>query len=221
MRIVLLRHAETSLNRQNRFQAQADVPLGETGLRQAGAVADTLDPDRWSAVYSSLLTRAVQTAGVIADRLHVPHFRHAELAERNLGEIDGLDRAEFARRHPDTMRRLLTDPSYAPPGGESGDAARIRFSEGLRNVVRAAPGDPDRPPLVVTHGGVLGLLHRELLDTPGQMIGNCRAAELEAITDGAGEIRFRLLSWDVEPRQCEAPAWQRTAPAVLVPRGAA
>ncbi|MCZ4605912.1 histidine phosphatase family protein [Streptomyces sp. Lzd4kr] len=208
MRVVLLRHGETDHNAADRFQGQADIPLNDDGVRQAQRAARSLPTGGWSAVYSSPLARAALTAAYAAGRLDVPHHRVAALSERHLGSLDGLPRAEFARNDPQTMRRLLTDPGYAPPGGESGHAARARFCAALHDVL-AAEGTAGRV-LVVAHGGVLNLLATALVtareDAPRAMVGNCRALCLDAEWTAQGRARIALCRWNTDPRECAGTA---------------
>ncbi|MER7674467.1 histidine phosphatase family protein [Kitasatospora sp. NPDC096128] len=201
MRLVLLRHGETDLNTRNRFQAQADTPLNAEGRRQARETAGRLTPGRWAAVHASPLARAADTARPAAERLGLPLTVLDGLRERNLGTIDGLDRARYAAEHPESMHRLLTDPRYRPPGGETGARARSRFVAALR---RLAAADHDGPVLVVTHGGVLNLLRGDLPGCPrGAMVGNCRAVELDAVPTPEGGLRIDGWRWDVAPHECE------------------
>lgn len=208
MRIVLLRHGETDRNTADRFQAQADIPLNETGVRQAQRVARSLRPGAWAAVYSSPLSRAARTAAYCADRLGVPHLLLDGLRERHLGALDGQDRAEFARQHPRTMRRLLTDPAYAPAGGETGHAALSRFATALRTIAEAdQEGSPRLPVLVVTHGGVLNLLTRALtsaVEAPGVLVGTCAAVCLDTGRTPEGRPAAALRRWNVAPHECES-----------------
>ncbi|MFE4973488.1 histidine phosphatase family protein [Kitasatospora sp. NPDC056651] len=201
MRLVLLRHAETDLNTRDRFQAQADTPLNAEGRRQARETAERLTPGRWAAVHASPLTRAVDTARPAAERLGLPLATLDGLRERHLGTIDGLDRTRYAAEHPEDMRRLLTDPGYGPPGGETGARARGRFVAALRALMAAGHHGPV---LVVTHGGVLNLLRGELPGGPrGGMVGNCRAVELDAEPAPDGGLRIERWRWDVAPHECE------------------
>lgn len=234
MHIVLLRHGETDRNAADRFQGQADIPLNDTGVRQAQEAARSLNPDHWSAVYSSPSARAAQTAAYAAGRLGVPHRRLDGLRERDLGALDGQDRALFARQQPHAMRRLLTDPGYAPPGGESGRTALSRFAAALRTIAEAetaeteteagADADADRTGrtpaapavLAVTHGGVLNLLTRALTDpvtTPDVLVGTCAAACVAVEWTAAGRPRAALRRWNVAPHACENPL----APALPLP----
>ncbi|MEV5882461.1 histidine phosphatase family protein [Streptomyces sp. NPDC052020] len=204
MRVVLLRHGETDRNAADRFQAQTDVPLNDEGVRQAQHAARSLPPGGWAAVYSSPMARAAQTAAYAAGRFDVPHHRIDGLRERHLGRLDGLRRAEFARSHPATMRRLLDDPGYAPPGGESGHAARARFCAALHDVLIAERTAGQV--LVVTHGGVLNLVARALAATraevPHVMVGTCRAVCLDTEWTAQGRPRVALRWWNAAPQEC-------------------
>ncbi|WP_159944514.1 MULTISPECIES: histidine phosphatase family protein [unclassified Nocardiopsis] len=222
MRLALVRHGRTALNAGNRFQGQSNAPLDPSGVSQARGIARSLTPHRWSAVYSSTMLRAEATADIIARRLGLPHTCLPELRERDLGVLDGTDREEFARRHPDAVRRLLADPGFAPPGGESGEVALARLCRGLDRVVRAPGHPPDQTVLVVTHGGVLGLLARAL---PGPhdagVVGNGRAACVDVEPTGDGDLSAALLLWDVEPSDCEHPPGTPPVPPspLLIPKG--
>ncbi|MFG1666264.1 histidine phosphatase family protein [Streptomyces sp. Y7] len=204
MRVVLLRHAETDRNAADRFQGQADIPLNDEGVRQAQRAARSLPPGDWAAVYSSPMARAAQTAAYAAGRLDVPHHRIDDLRERHLGSFDGLPRAEFGRTRPATMRQLVGDPDYAPPGGESGHDARARFCAALHEVL-AAERTAEQV-LVVAHGGVLNLLARALLaagdEPPRGMVGTCRALRLDTEWTAQGRARIALRRWNADPREC-------------------
>ncbi|MEU9645679.1 histidine phosphatase family protein [Streptomyces sp. NPDC048188] len=205
MRIVLLRHAETDRNAADEFQGQADLPLNEAGIRQARDIAPGLRAGAWAAVYSSPLTRAVQTASYATSRLGIPCHRVDGLRERHLGELDGLHRATFARRHPDALRRLLVDPDYAPPGGETGRAVLTRAARALAGIARAER-ESEGAVLVVTHGGVLNLLTSALRGParePRTLVGTCAAACLDVRWPGGGGPHARLLALDVAVRDCE------------------
>ena len=210
MQLVFLRHAQTDYNAQNRFQALADIPLNETGLGQAREIAHSLDPLRWSAVYSSHLERAVRTASVVAGPLGVPCRQVGELRERDLGLLDGLDRAEYRRTHPSEMDKLEHDDKYAPPGGETPGSVLGRVSRGLARIVGDGDPGPGRSILVVTHGGVLSILARHLFRGSSRgMLGNGRAMSLRAAKTGSAVVAS-VQHWNVEPRICEQ-SWPREA----------
>ena len=207
MRVVLLRHGTTDRNSSDRFQAQSDIPLNTAGMQQAQGAVRALTQSGWAAVYSSPLFRATHTAAYAAGRFDVPHYLVEGLRERHLGTLDGQHRADFARRHPDTMRRLLTDPEYAPPGGESGNAALARFSAALHHIIAAHA--TDELVLVVAHGGVLRLLSRALAvgcaELPDIMVGTCRAVCLDTRRSAEGAPRVALRWWNAAPQDCAEP----------------
>ncbi|WP_304452164.1 histidine phosphatase family protein [Nocardiopsis sp. YSL2] len=226
MRLVLVRHGRTSLNARHRFQAQTDEPLDPVGASQVRGIAEALSPDRWSAVYSSTMVRAVETADIIADRLGLSPARVHDLRERHLGVLDGTDRREFARRYPDVMRRLLTDFGFAPPEGETGGTACARVCRALDTIARNTGHDRGGSVLVVTHGGVLNLLSRALLGPHGQetgVLGNGRAACVDVDPTEDGGPTATLLRWDAAPRECEDPSDDRPVhpPTRLITKGSA
>lgn len=219
VRLVLIRHGETDFNACNRFQGLVDRPLTSVGVRQAEAVGRSLDPRRWAAVCSSRLIRAEQTADLIARPGGIPRHSFTELAERDLGRLDGMDRGEFARRFPTQMRRLLVDPSYTPPNGETTEDAIARFCGGLVRIAATVEAEPGQVVLVVAHGGVLAILARYLmgqLPTETRPIGHCHAFSVRLATVGA-MLAGRIQHWDVAPRTCEGPWDEQPADARLLP----
>ncbi|MEU6393048.1 histidine phosphatase family protein [Streptomyces sp. NPDC046939] len=213
MRIVLLRHAETDRNAADEFQGQADLPLNAAGTRQARDAASTLRAGAWAAVYSSPLTRAVQTASYATSRLHLPHHRAEGLRERHLGALDGRHRPTVERRHPHTLHRLLHDLDYAPPGGETGRAVLARAARVLADIARRER-QAEGAVLAVTHGGVLNLLTSALRDAPREprrLVGTCAAACLDIQWPAGGGPHARLLAHDVAVRDCEAVCATDTA----------
>ncbi|MEZ0164179.1 histidine phosphatase family protein [Kineococcus sp. LSe6-4] len=146
-RTALVRHGETDWNRDGRLQGRTDVPLNDTGREQARALAEQLaDPlgdVRWAAVTSSPLSRARETAQIIADRLGLDLLpAHDDLVERHFGEAEGGTLAELTARYPQGER----------PGQEPWEDLVARGSAALRRL-RAEHGDT--PLVVVAHGTFL------------------------------------------------------------------
>lgn len=105
-KIALIRHGETEWNANFRIQGRTDVPLNETGIQQAAQVAERLRETDWHRVCASPLSRASDTARIIAEQLALTEFEHREdLIERSFGMAEGL-----------------------PPGPEL-DAVRVSFGE--------------------------------------------------------------------------------------------
>jgi len=120
LRIVQVRHGETDWNRSRRFQGQGDVALNETGRAQAEALALTLREEPIKAVYSSPITRAIETARAI-NRYHQVSLEQRDgLMEMDLGDFEGLYPRDFMTEQPEFLRKWLEDPaSVRMPNGET------------------------------------------------------------------------------------------------------
>ena len=85
----MFRHGETLWNQDRRLQGQLDIPLSDTGLRQARAMIQLLHELELNAIYSSDLMRAYSTAVVLADALSLPLHQHAGFREVHQGQAQG------------------------------------------------------------------------------------------------------------------------------------
>jgi probable phosphoglycerate mutase len=170
--LLLVRHGETDWNRDRRIQGHTDVPLNETGRRQAEELAQTLARERVDAVYSSDLARAVQTARPVADRLGLEVETMPELRERDFGSWEGLTDLEIADRYP----------AHSGPwgDGETPDELLARLDVALREIAARHPGGRV---VVVSHGGPIRRLLRRSGDDVGA-IANCAVSRV-AVEDGA------------------------------------
>jgi broad specificity phosphatase PhoE len=148
---VLVRHGETDWNRQGRSLGQTDVPLNATGRRQAAESAGALAGERFDAVYSSDLARAMETAVTIAGPHGLSVRPDPGLREVDLGEWAGLTDAEIATRFPGRWRRWTAGEGTGWTAGEPYEAMSERVCERLTELARAQPGHV----LVVGHKGTL------------------------------------------------------------------
>lgn len=144
MLLYLVRHGETDWNLARRIQGSTDIPLNDTGRAQAAATGALLASREWDAVYSSPLSRAFETASIIAQHIGAAApIPVAELVERAYGEAEGLADPELAARFPgDTP----------VPGRESRGAVVARVLPALMELAEA---HPDEAIIVVSHGGVI------------------------------------------------------------------
>lgn len=163
MTILLARHGETDWNRENRFQGHADVPLNDRGREQARALADDLASEGITAVYSSTLSRAFETAQIAADRLGLPVRTDPRLMEVDVGSWSGLTRDEIAGRWPQAFENWKA--GVAGWDGESYDDLGVRTLAALLEIAARHPGETV---LAVAHGGAVRvtLAHAEELDVP-------------------------------------------------------
>src|SRR5579864_752368 len=130
VRILLARHGETVFNVEGRWQGQSDSPLTERGRAQARELARALADEPITAVYTSDLGRAAQTAAEVA-RVHgLDVVMDVRLREIHVGEWTGKGRAEIEASWPDGLRQWATEPArYLMPGGESLQDAQARALE--------------------------------------------------------------------------------------------
>jgi broad specificity phosphatase PhoE len=152
--LYLVRHGETDWNVAGRWQGHTDVPLNTAGREQARAVAESLRETRLAGIVSSDLSRAVETASIVAVQLGMPvAYVDAALRERAFGPFEGLTSDECVRLHPEAWR-AWREERLAPAGAEGPKALAARVMAGLRRVaLDVATGEAAA--LVVTHGGAL------------------------------------------------------------------
>jgi len=136
MTICVVRHGETDWNKEKRFQGREDVHLNEQGFAQARKTAEWLAQGEWGAVVSSPLTRAKQTAQVIAERLALPCVDIAELLiERDVGAAGGLSQAEREARFPDGCDACMEPWEDLQRRGQAALLACARAYEGKDVIV--------------------------------------------------------------------------------------
>lgn len=143
VKLVLIRHGESTWNLENRFTGWTDVPLTDTGVaqaRQAGALLKDAGYD-FDVAYTSVLKRAVWTlwhALDVLDRTWLPVQHDWRLNERHYGALQGLNKAEMAKQFGDAQvlawRRSYDTP---PPALAAGDE---RSEVGDPRYARLAPG---------------------------------------------------------------------------------
>ena len=164
MRLLLIRHGETSANAEGRLQGHLDVSLSERGRRQSEQIADRLSQLSLEALYTSPLKRARETADIIAGRNGLTPEDRPALMERNVGELAGLNREEIRARYPDFVRtRAEARPEVAVPGFESDADLKQRVLDGLGAIIESHPAQTIG---VVTHGGAIAAFLRETLEMP-------------------------------------------------------
>ena len=192
--ITLVRHGETDWNRAGRIQGSSDIPLNDTGRGQAAEAVSGLAGTTFDAVYASPLSRASETARIIADGLRMPQPEPLvvpALAERNYGEIEGCTAAELRELFPDDV----------VPARESVESVLERAGGALRELATRHPGGRL---LVVSHGAVIGALLRDAsagsIPPAGSGVRNASAHDVEVGAGGIRVVRFdRAVGPDDEP----------------------
>jgi broad specificity phosphatase PhoE len=155
---VFLRHGESIGNAQARWQGQSDYALTEKGRTQARALAERWKSEavKFDLIIASPLSRAKETAEIIASTLGAKLEFDPILLERHIGEMEGLT-AEEVRKRP--------QPPFVTPydsiGGEGeGDwALFLRAGQALHSLLRRPAGSY----LIVSHGGLLNQLMNAII----------------------------------------------------------
>ena len=121
--LVLLRHGESQWNLENRFTGWIDVPLSEKGVEEAKSAGEKLKEYKFDHAFTSVLKRANDTLNIvleIAGQKTIPIDYNQALNERHYGDLQGLNKAETAKKYGDAQvkiwRRSFDVP---PPNGES------------------------------------------------------------------------------------------------------
>lgn len=154
--LYVVRHGRTALNKEDRYLGAIDPPLDEVGMEQAHELAEALH-GRSSAVISSPLLRAQQTAQILSEKWNARHETCAFFAERNVGVYEGLTKDEARRNYPDLWQQNITRQwDKAPPGGESIQEVFIRVSHGMTFIRNRFA---DQSVVLVAHGFVAKVIH--------------------------------------------------------------
>jgi broad specificity phosphatase PhoE len=166
MRIYLVRHGETEWNRVRRFQGRSDLPLNEAGSKQVGALASALKNIPLTAIYTSPLIRAVETARRIkVFHPSTPIFEDNGLIEMDLGEFDGMRVQDWAEQYPDFRKAWNENPSTVRiPGGESLKEVQDRAKKTLERITGIYP--PDATILISSHNFVNLTILCDILKIP-------------------------------------------------------
>ena len=122
-RLVLLRHGESQWNLENRFTGWVDVPLSPRGIQEARNAGDKLQGFTFDRSFTSVLVRAKETLRLALDAIgqpNIPIEKDKALNERMYGELQGLNKAETAKKYGEAQVKIWRR-SYdvRPPGGES------------------------------------------------------------------------------------------------------
>ncbi|MCU0255705.1 MAG: 2,3-diphosphoglycerate-dependent phosphoglycerate mutase [Vicinamibacterales bacterium] len=128
-KVVLLRHGESTWNKENRFTGWTDVDLSETGREEAARAGQLLEAEGYvfDVAYTSVLKRAIRTLWIVLDALDqmwIPVHRDWRLNERHYGALQGLNKAETAARHGEAQTKIWRRSYDVPPPALTPDDPR-------------------------------------------------------------------------------------------------
>jgi broad specificity phosphatase PhoE len=193
MKIYVVRHGETAWNKEEVFRGRKDIPLNDTGLRQAERTGAFFADKGVSAIYSSPLTRAKQTASKIGEVCSLPVKLDDAFIDMDFGSWEGLSLAAVQQRFPqplDTWRRY--PHRFRIQGAETLAQVRKRVRQGLQAALTA-----DGPVvLIVTHRVICKLLTLHFLDVSNRFFWKikCDPTSITLAEQAGEEITLSMVN---------------------------
>ena len=204
-RLYLVRHGATALSSEDRFSGAIGVDLSDEGRRQAERLGERLRGDAFSALYSSPLSRTLETAQLIVAGSGIAIEMRDGLREISHGHWEGLTRKDVERRFAEEYSAWEEDPfTFAPDGGESGVAVLARALPVIREVVTRHRGGRV---VVVSHKATIRLVLSSLLgfDARGYRDRLDQAPACVNVLDFRDPVRVRLMLFNDTSHYAERP----------------
>ncbi|OAB38632.1 phosphoglycerate kinase [Paenibacillus macquariensis subsp. defensor] len=151
--IGLIRHGVTDWNHEYRAQGQADIPLNDEGRRQAELLSKRMKNEDWDYIYSSDLSRALETAEIIGRIKNIEVKIDQDLREMNCGLIEGTT-------EKDRVSKWGYGWSKLDLGIESNNEIITR---GMKCIMEISERHSDKKVLIVSHGALIGLTLKKLI----------------------------------------------------------
>lgn len=175
MILFLCRHGETTGDVEDRYGGDYEDHLTEKGKAQANELAGKLVGKKIEIIWTSPRIRAFETAEIINNKLHLEVKIIDEFRERNhYGILTGMTKAEAIKQYPKEVEAVRSYKTAATGGDEYENFGK-RVNEGLKKIVDAKM----RLGCLVTHGGPIRFIFREILKFGEISIADCAYAELE------------------------------------------
>ena len=198
MDLILVRHGETDDNREGRLMSSTGGPsLNAAGRAQAHDLATALEAVLPFRLYTSPARRTRETAETISEALDVPHTIVRELAETDVGALEGLTDGEMRARYPEFVREWEKDPATTrSPGGETVEELQARA---WRAVQRLHDAHADETVVAVSHCFTISTVVARALDMPLRHFRRVRldlgAMVRIELTPGGAEIIATNETW--------------------------
>jgi len=176
MKIYLIRHGETTGDVEDRYGGTYDDHLSEKGKEQVKELVTKLEGKEIELIYYSPLIRAIETAQVLGQKLSVSLEEIEDIRERNhYGELSGLTKKEALEQFPEEVEELESSPLYHKlPHSEDYYEFAKRIIDAFNKVT-----ETDREVIaIVTHGGPIKTIFREILGFEIEGIEDCAIIEL-------------------------------------------
>jgi broad specificity phosphatase PhoE len=204
-RLFLVRHGATAATEEDRFSGSLSAELSEQGRWQAARLGERLSQQNITAVYSSPLSRALDTARIVAGHCRLGPITRDGLREIGHGHWEGMKREDVEREFGAEYAAWEADPfTFAPFGGESGVAVLARALPVIREIVTAHAGGRL---LVVSHKATIRLVLSSLLafDPRGYRDRLDQAPACLNVLDFKDSVRVRLMLFNDTSHYADRP----------------
>ena len=192
-KIYLIRHGETTWNREKRLQGHLDIGLNDRGYWQADRLGEYLAGRSIAAVISSDLSRAVDTARAVAKHHDLTLQYDQRLRERHYGLMQGLSHEEIAEQHPrNHLAWKNREINFQP---ESGESLQQFYDRVIESAIFWAKQYHDQDIAMVAHGGVLDCLNRAATGKTLEVARDFEILNASLNTLNFSEDRFSLIEW--------------------------
>ena len=198
--LYIFRHGETDSNAQKRMQGWLDVPLNNNGVSQAQILAQKLADVKFDAVYSSPLSRALDTARAVVGDKQI--LLNGDLREWNMGDFCGhiVRLTDSPADTPIDMSgdiiyapyALLSNDDYVPPNGESYNMFIARVRDALLDIVKNSGGNTIA---IATHTGVAKNIIKQFTDVTWPRGGMPNAEYFKLEYDGEKFTLIDMPDW--------------------------
>ena len=204
-RLFLVRHGATSATQEDRFSGSSGAELSEDGRWQAARLGERLSHQNITAAYSSPLSRALDTARIIAGQCGLEPATRDGLREISHGHWEGMKRRDVEEQFAAEYAAWEADPfTFAPEGGESGLGVLARALPVIREIVTTHPGGRV---LVVSHKATLRLVLSSLLafDPRGYRDRLDQSPACLNVLDFRDPVRVRLMLFNDTSHYADRP----------------
>ena len=192
-KIYLIRHGETTWNREKRLQGHLDIGLNDRGYWQADRLGEYLASRPIAAVISSDLSRAVDTAKAVAKHHDLTLQYDQMLRERHYGLMQGLSHEEIAQQHPrNHLAWKNREIDFKP---ESGESLQQFYDRVVESAIFWAKQYRDQDIAIVAHGGVLDCLNRLATGKTLEVARDFEILNASLNTLSFFDDRFGLVEW--------------------------
>tara|TARA_B100000745_G_C20035294_1_gene352599 strand:- start:91 stop:681 length:591 start_codon:yes stop_codon:yes gene_type:complete len=190
-----MRHGQTELNRKGKIQGNNNSHLNMTGNSQSKALASKVQLENPKALYTSPITRAVETAEIIGSQVDLIPQSLIGLSEHNVGLLEGLSSKEMRKKYPDFAMHWDLDPQNAiPPEGNSlGEIQEFAWN----TILKLNTKHQNESVLAVSHNFTILCLVAKVLDLPlinyrNFMVSLCSISRL--VLDSSGNAKLVSLN---------------------------